>query len=212
MTDQPDLRDQITGLFRDGSLYRESPAGIADAVLGVVEPVRAELERLHSWAGLMELLDEHWPADIFPGRETAAERSEEDGPRVVSLIRALGEVEASRRDWAAEAAEGEVRFQDLLGSIWLYVDWQYVTRQLTTEQKKLWADAVDASGDPNYRHEPKADRWWRPRLCTCGHEAHAHHVLTVGKIGCQVCECSWFLAARSGDAEVSSVHPEGGET
>ena len=24
-----------------------------------------ELERLHSWDGLMELLDEHWPDDIF---------------------------------------------------------------------------------------------------------------------------------------------------
>jgi hypothetical protein len=36
MTDLPDLREQITDLFRDGSLYRESPAGIADAVLAVL--------------------------------------------------------------------------------------------------------------------------------------------------------------------------------
>jgi len=43
MTDQ--LREQITALFRDGSLYRESPAGIADAVLGVVVP---EVERLRA--------------------------------------------------------------------------------------------------------------------------------------------------------------------
>jgi hypothetical protein len=36
MSDLPDLREQITDLFRDGSLYRESPAAIADAVLGVL--------------------------------------------------------------------------------------------------------------------------------------------------------------------------------
>lgn len=52
------------------------------------------------------------------------------------------------------------QYRDLLGSIWLYVDWQYVTRQLTTEQKELWADAVDASGDPD-EPGPKVDRWWR---------------------------------------------------
>ncbi|MGH3587242.1 MAG: hypothetical protein ACRDQ0_13045 [Pseudonocardia sp.] len=50
-------------------------------------------------------------------------------------------------------------YQDLLASIWLYVKWRYVTKQLTTEQKELWADAVEASGDPD---EPTAvDRWWR---------------------------------------------------
>lgn len=47
---------------------------------------------------------------------------------------------------------------ELLGSIWLYVDWRYVTTQLTTEQKELWADAVDATtDDPDFR----VDRWWR---------------------------------------------------
>lgn len=39
MTDTPDLREKITALFRDGSLYRESPQAIADAVLAVVEPL-----------------------------------------------------------------------------------------------------------------------------------------------------------------------------
>lgn len=46
--------------------------------------------------------------------------------------------------------------RELLGQIWLYVHWHYVTRQLTTAQKNLWADAVDTSGEPG----PKAERWW----------------------------------------------------
>jgi hypothetical protein len=49
---------------------------------------------------------------------------------------------------------------DTLGSIWLYVNWRYVSKQLTTEQKELWADAIDESGDPAERG-PKAERWWR---------------------------------------------------
>lgn len=50
--------------------------------------------------------------------------------------------------------------QHLLGCIWLYVDWRYVTKKLTTEQKEMWADAVDVFGDPADR-APKAERWWR---------------------------------------------------
>jgi hypothetical protein len=51
-------------------------------------------------------------------------------------------------------------YRELLGSIWLYIDWRSVTRHLTTDQKNLFADAVDTSGDPNDR-EPRAERWWR---------------------------------------------------
>lgn len=59
--------------------------------------------------------------------------------------------------------------QDLLASIWLYIPWQWVTSQLTTEQKELFADAIDAHGarlnraDPAYRAEPVSpvERWWR---------------------------------------------------
>jgi len=67
----------------------------------------------------------------------------------------------------AMAAHEEVeQLQDLLGSIWLYVDWRYVTKQLTTEQKELWANAVDAdvmAGQIEDGEEPHpvAERWWR---------------------------------------------------
>jgi hypothetical protein len=68
---------------------------------------------------------------------------------------------------ARERAEQQRdELQELLGSIWLYVSWRYVTRQLTTEQKELWADAVDAHTRDGQIEDgedvhPVADRWWR---------------------------------------------------
>lgn len=81
------------------------------------DEAQGELERLHSWAGLMELLDEHWPADIFPGPENGAEEREDDGPRVVSLIRALDKVGASRRDWAADSRPVAARDRQGAGDV-----------------------------------------------------------------------------------------------
>lgn len=52
-------------------------------------------------------------------------------------------------------------YEDLLGAISLYVDWRFVTKQLTTEQKNLWADAHDAWSSRMDHDEPsKAERWW----------------------------------------------------
>jgi hypothetical protein len=51
-------------------------------------------------------------------------------------------------------------FEDLLASIYLYVPWNFVTSQLETVQKDLWADAIDA-----WRERAgtggSVDRWWR---------------------------------------------------
>ncbi|MEV4009837.1 hypothetical protein AB0J35_05005 [Nonomuraea angiospora] len=41
-------------------------------------------------------------------------------------------------------ADERRQFEDLLGAVWLYIGRRYVTKQLTTEQKNLFADAVDA--------------------------------------------------------------------
>lgn len=59
------------------------------------------------------------------------------------------------------------QYQEMLAYIALHIKWRYVTRQLTTEQKELFADAVEASSaragkmdgidyTPSY-----APRWWR---------------------------------------------------
>lgn len=63
------------------------------------------------------------------------------------------------------AALGEriADLEELLACIWLYVHWRYVTKQLTTEQKEMWANAVDCGFDRIERGDgPVADRWWRP--------------------------------------------------
>lgn len=70
-----------------------------------------------------------------------------------------------RGELAAARAERD-NLRDLLGSIWLYVKWRYVTKQLTTEQKELWADAVDAKArqqqiEDGEELRPVAERWWR---------------------------------------------------
>lgn len=60
------------------------------------EALVAHVLRLHSWDGLMELLDEHWPTDIFPTLPDSGSR--DPGPRIVSLLRWL---DAARKDTVA---------------------------------------------------------------------------------------------------------------
>jgi hypothetical protein len=60
--------------------------------------------------------------------------------REISQLRATVEAAVAAGPGAVTEA-----FENLLASIWRYVDWRYVTRQLTTEQKNRFADAVDAS-------------------------------------------------------------------
>lgn len=67
---------------------------------------------------------------------------------------------------ATYAVPADRRYEDLLGAIWLYIPWHYVTKQLTTEQKELFADAVDAHSARINAEEPEigllpAERWWR---------------------------------------------------
>ena len=81
---------------------------------------------------------------------------------VASLIAMLRDAEAERD-----------AMRELLGSIWLYVTWRYVTKQLTTEQKELWADAVDAKATQRQIKEgeeprPVAERWWRDNFMNAG--------------------------------------------
>lgn len=86
--------------------------------------------------------------------------------RRVALVKALGlpaatsfydavDQAASRPAIPADASA----YQDLLGTIWLHVSWRSITRQLTTLQRELWADAVESSSDPDLKIS--ADRWWR---------------------------------------------------
>lgn len=78
-----ELRDQIAEKIRMrlGSqleLFPHAAEFLADGVLEIVWP---EIERLRSWDGLMEVLDEHYPADAFVGS------SGDKGPRIIALTR-----------------------------------------------------------------------------------------------------------------------------
>lgn len=74
-------------------------------------------------------------------------------------------LEAAAPGIAAQARADERRkFEDLLGAVWLYIGWRYVTKPLTTEQKNLFADAVDAYWSRSDAFEGEestpVDRWW----------------------------------------------------
>lgn len=55
--------------------------------------------------------------------------------------------------------------EDVLGCIYLHVDWRTISRYLTTEQKERWADAVEAWSarlNAGSGEEPMVvPRWWR---------------------------------------------------
>jgi len=72
-----------------------------EALLAMADKLLSERSRLRTWDGLMELLDEKWPEDIFPTREDDTAR--DPGPRILSLLRwvvrlrrELAEMEADR--------------------------------------------------------------------------------------------------------------------
>lgn len=70
----------------------------------VAERLLAEVERLHTWAGLMSLVDEHYPTSVFPVGEDDPTR--DLGPRILSLIRHLDHARSSEA--AAHKALGEL--------------------------------------------------------------------------------------------------------
>lgn len=65
-----------------------------------LQTARQEIERLHSWDGLMSLLDEHYPESIFPTNEDSEDR--DYGPRIVSLIRRLHGAEQDNQELRVE--------------------------------------------------------------------------------------------------------------
>jgi hypothetical protein len=72
------------------------------------------------------------------------------------------EFASARINWEREKEsllEEIDEYKELLKAIWLYVKWYYVTKQLTTEQKDLWANAIDEKGDPEDGGST-AERWW----------------------------------------------------
>lgn len=53
------------------------------------------------------------------------------------------------------------QYKELLAYIELHIDWRYVTKKCTTEQKNLWADACDEVDEKLHPGDGrKVTRWW----------------------------------------------------
>jgi hypothetical protein len=66
---------------------------------------------------------------------------------------------------AATAEEDVSALEDILGDVWLYIDWRYVTKQLTTPEKERFLAAVESWHnrlDPNEPFDAAPWAWWRP--------------------------------------------------
>lgn len=102
------------------------------------------------------------PITDYPDAETGAPMKvipADDLPHVMSEIRRRADSPHNKEGVPEDAVE---EHKDLLASIWLYVDWKYVTRQLTTEQKELWAAAIEETSEREHPGDgTKADRWWQ---------------------------------------------------
>jgi len=118
----------------------EAEAATLETAVRVLEDPMAMLGLIPSWM---------W---------TTEEEARFDEPSPCEV--AIGEARADERRTVAEQIAA---YEDLLGSIWLYIGWRHVTKQLTTEQKELFAAAVEASElRLNGVGEPfDVDRWWR---------------------------------------------------
>lgn len=78
----------------DGSVTGLYPTGTEEADYRDVHDLLAEIDRLHSWRGLMELLDEYWPEGASP--TVPDNDSRDDGPRIVALIRWVDQLTRQR--------------------------------------------------------------------------------------------------------------------
>lgn len=65
------------------------------------------------------------------------------------------EVGECRRVVPVEEVE---RLRDLVATLWLYIG-RYAEKQLTTEQKELLYDVVEAA--PGHEDDEPMERWWR---------------------------------------------------
>ena len=91
---------------------------------------------------------------------------EANKPLPPSLESLYAQMESNSSHHGQERAYLEERIidlEDILGEIYLYIHWRYVTKQLTTPQKELFAQSVERSSirlDPNTDLSLEVDRWW----------------------------------------------------
>lgn len=97
-------KDRLARLSADNEPRGDHLSGLtADEVGKLLD----EVERLHTWNGLMSQLDRHYPPDVFDGS------SGDPGPRIIALTRGidrlraqLAEIGETREEWRAEQPSG----------------------------------------------------------------------------------------------------------
>jgi hypothetical protein len=87
-------REEIREMANPDGPYVTIPADNHETARAVND-LLAELDRLHTWPGLMSLLDEHYPADVQLGPD------DEPGPRILALVREVDRLRKERDEVAA---------------------------------------------------------------------------------------------------------------
>jgi hypothetical protein len=87
-----DIVERAEQALNDAGQYWQ-PAAFGAGALTLMPELIAEVKRLHTWQGLMSLLDEHYPETIFP--TTDDDEYRDSGPRIISLLR---QVEKLKKD------------------------------------------------------------------------------------------------------------------
>lgn len=110
------------------------------------------------------ILQDIWTdLDELKIRMSDVEASKPSPPSLESLY---AQMESNSSHHAQERAYLEERIidlEDILGEIYFYIHWRYVTKQLTTPQKELFAQSVEHSSvrlDPSIYPSLEVDRWW----------------------------------------------------
>ena len=95
------LRRLFRGIGDHPQVMAQSGTDNADRACRVINKLEAEVGRLHTWDGLMSLLDEHYPADV----PLVSDPANGPGPRLVATIREVDQLREALRPFA-DVAKG----------------------------------------------------------------------------------------------------------
>lgn len=112
----------------------------------------------HSVASAQQVADLLHAVGLVPVELTSGYRAAQDelanGDKVEKLHAELDEAYTN-------AVADRLIWDEIAGSIWLHAKWRWFTKQLTTEQKEVLADAVDRWGSCVGDEWEPIERWWR---------------------------------------------------
>ena len=96
-------RDQLSALIE----LQERRQAAAE-----VKKTIAEVDRLHTWDGMLSILDEHWPEELAPTIEKD-DPSRDSGVRIVSLLRWVSRLQSRITELKHALAEDDAYFNQI---------------------------------------------------------------------------------------------------